>query len=260
LGIVIRFIHIVLCSLSAPSFAGEGRAVPWQIGFQEAASPVMENISNVHTLLLWIISSIAVVVISLVLFACWRYRASKNSVPSTVSHHTALEVIWTLIPCLLLIVIAIPSFRLLYFMDRVPKADLTIKVIGHQWYWTYEYPDHGQFSFDSYMIPDHELQKGQPRLLSVDNPIVVPVGKVVRIIATSDDVIHSWAVPSLGVKKDTVPGRINETWFQIQKEGMYYGQCSELCGPKHGFMPIAVQAVSTVVFDEWVASAQKKWG
>jgi cytochrome c oxidase subunit 2 len=228
--------------------------------FQTPASPVMENITNVHNLLLWIIAAIAVVVVALVLFSCWRFRASKNPVPSTVSHNTALEIIWTLIPCLILIVIAIPSFRLLYYMDRVPKADLTIKVIGHQWYWTYEYPDHGQFSFDSYMIPDHELQKGQLRLLSVDNPVVVPTGKIVRIIATSDDVIHSWAVPSLGVKKDTVPGRINETWFQINQEGMYYGQCSELCGPKHGFMPIAIKAVDPSAFDEWARMAQKKWG
>ena len=256
-----RFFNTVLFALiSTPALAGEGRPSAWQMGFQKAATPVMEKITDVHNLLLIIIFSIAVFVVGLILFACWRFRAAKNPTPSKVSHNTAIEIIWTLIPCLILIVIAIPSFKLLYYMDSVPKADLTVKVIGHQWYWTYEYPDHGNFAFDSYMIPENELQPGQPRLLAVDNPVVVPAGSVVRIIATSDDVIHSWAVPSFGIKKDTVPGRINETWFKVDKEGMYYGQCSELCGPQHGFMPIGVKVVSRQVFDEWAKGAQKKWG
>ena len=254
------FIGLFLNSLSSAVLAGEGRATPWQMGFQKAATPVMQEITHVHNLLLIIIFAIAIFVIALILFVCWRFRASKNPVASKVSHNTALEIVWTLIPCLILIVIAIPSFRLLYYMDKIPKADITVKVVGHQWYWTYEYPDHGNFSFDSYMIPDHALAPGQPRLLAVDNPVVVPVGKVVRIIATSDDVIHSWAVPSLGIKKDTVPGRLNETWFQVQKEGLYYGQCSELCGPKHGFMPIAVKVVSEEAFNEWAKVAHEKWG
>jgi cytochrome c oxidase subunit 2 len=254
------FTALFLIGLSPMTLAGEGVPTPWQIGFQKAASPVMREITHVHNLLLLIIFAIAIFVIVLILFACWRFRASKNPIPSTVSHNITLEIIWTLIPCLILIVIAIPSFRLLYYMDKIPKADMTVKVVGHQWYWSYEYPDHGSFSFDSYMIPDHELQPGQPRLLAVDNPVVVPVGKVIRIIATSDDVIHSWAVPSLGVKKDTVPGRNNETWFQVDKEGMYYGQCSELCGPKHGFMPIAVKAISEEAFNEWAKKAHEKWG
>lgn len=242
------------------TWAVDGQPSPWQIHFQKAATPVMAEITSVHNLLLIIIFSIAVVVIGLVFFACWRFREKKNPVPSKVSHNTALEIIWTAIPVLILIVIAIPSFKLLYFMDEVPKADMTVKVVGHQWYWSYEYPDHGNFGFDSYMIQDKDLQPGQLRLLSVDNPVVVPVGQVVRIIATSDDVIHSWAVPSFGVKKDTVPGRINETWFKAEREGMYYGQCSELCGPQHGFMPIAVKVVSKETFDRWAKEAQEKWG
>lgn len=251
---------ILLALLSGDALAGVGRPTPWQMGFQEAATPVMQRITEVHNLLLMIIFAIAAFVIALILFACWRFRATKNPKPSTVSHNVALEIIWTLIPCLILIVIAIPSFKLLYYMDETPKADMTVKVIGHQWYWSYEYPDHGNFAFDSYMIPDQELKPGQPRLLSVDNPVVVPVGKVVRIIATSEDVIHSWAVPSFGIKKDTVPGRINETWFKAEREGMYYGQCSELCGPQHGFMPIAVKVVSDGTFQEWAKDAQEKWG
>ena len=236
-----------------------GKPTQWQIGFQGAATPVMERITEVHNLLLIIIFSIAVFVTSLVAFTCWRFRESKNPKPATFSHNVPLEVIWTLIPCLILVVIAIPSFRLLYFMDQTPKADLTVKVTGHQWYWTYAYPDHGNFEFDSYMIPDENLKPGQPRLLAVDNPVVVPVNKVVRIIATSDDVIHSWAVPSFGIKKDTVPGRINETWFKATKEGTYYGQCSELCGPQHGFMPIEVRVVSESAFQNWSKIALKKW-
>lgn len=237
-----------------------GQPVPWQTGFQSPSSPVMREIETVHTTISWILAFIAIGVVSLVIFVCIRFREKQDRLPSTVSHHTALEIIWTVIPCLLLIVIAIPSFRLLYYMDRVPPAAMTIKVVGHQWYWSYEYPDYGNFSFDSMIIPDRELKPGEPRLLAVNNPMVVPVGKVVRIITTSDDVIHSWAVPSLGVKRDTVPGRINETWFKIEHEGMYYGQCSELCGSQHGFMPIGIKAVSENVFHQWVQEAQKKWG
>jgi cytochrome c oxidase subunit 2 len=238
----------------------EGQPVNWQKGFQGPASPVMQKITEVHDMVMLIVFCIGVFVISLVFYAIWRFRESKNPKPAKFSHNTTLEIIWTIIPVLILIVIAIPTFKLIYYMDRVPQADMTVKVIGHQWYWSYEYPDHGDFGFDSYMIPDDQLQPGQPRLLAVDNPVVVPVHKNVRIIATSEDVIHSWAVPSFGVKKDTVPGRINETWFRAEKEGMFYGQCSELCGPQHGFMPIAVKVVSQEVFNQWLEKAQEKWG
>jgi len=254
------FLQSILLFVTQSCLAGQGQPSNWQKGFQEPASPVMRQISEVHDMVMIIISCIGVLVIGLVLYAVWRFRESKNPKPAKFSHNTTLEIIWTSIPVLILIVLAIPTFKLIYYMDRVPKADMTVKVIGHQWYWSYEYPDHGDFGFDSYMIPDEQLQPGQPRLLAVDNPVVVPVNNNIRIIATSEDVIHSWAVPSFGVKKDTVPGRINETWFRAEKEGMFYGQCSELCGPQHGFMPIAVKVISQESFDQWIKESQERWG
>ncbi len=244
---------------SIPSVSAKGMAVPWQMNFQTAATPVMVRMHAFHDFLLIIISCIGGSVILLVCYVLWRFRASANKVPQKFSHNTTVEIIWTLIPVLILIVIAIPSFRLLYFMDHTNEADMTIKVTSHQWYWNYEYPDHGNFGFDSYMIPDEELQPGQPRLLAVDNPVMVPVGKNIRIIATSADVIHSWAVPAFGVKRDTVPGRINETWFRADYPGVFYGQCSELCGPKHGFMPIEVRAVPEEEFETWVEAARSQF-
>lgn len=228
----------------------------WQMGLQDPASPVMQEVADFHQLLMWIIFSIGFLVLGLVLYASWNFRDSRNSKPSSVDYNVTLEVTWTLIPILILAVISIPSFKLLYYMDRVPVADMTIKVTGHQWYWTYEYPDH-DLNFDSYMIEDKDLKPGHIRLLSVDKPLVVPVNKNVRIITTSEDVIHSWAVPAFGIKKDAVPGRINETWFQANQEGMYYGQCSELCGARHGFMPIAVQVVSEPRFQNWIQQKGK---
>jgi cytochrome c oxidase subunit II len=229
----------------------------WQMGLQDSASPVMQEVRDFHQLLMWIICGIGLLVIGLVLYASWNFQESRNPNPSSVASNVTLEVTWTLIPVLILAVIAIPSFQLLYYMDRVPVADMTIKVTGHQWYWTYEYPDHGNINFDSYMIEDKDLKPGHIRLLSVDKPLVVPANKNIRIITTSEDVIHSWAVPAFGVKKDAVPGRINETWFHANQEGMYYGQCSELCGIKHGFMPIAVQVVSPRRFQDWLEQKGK---
>lgn len=226
---------------------------PWQIGFQPAASPTMEGIESLHHFLMIIITVIGLFVIGLLGYVIWRFRASVHPEPKPVSHNTTLEIVWTLIPALVLIVIAIPSLKLLFFADRIEKADLTLKAIGRQWYWTYEYPEQ-KIHFDSYMIEDKDLKPGQFRLLEVDNRVIVPVGKVVRLIVTSEDVLHSFAVPALGVKKDAVPGRLNETWFKIEKEGVYYGQCSELCGIKHGFMPIAIEAVSQAAYDEWVST------
>lgn len=250
----------ILCFVAQSCLAGQGQPTNWQKGFQEPASPVMHQISEVHDKVMILVFCIGALVIGLVLYSVWRFHESRNPTPAKFSHNTPLEIIWTTIPILILIVIAIPTFKLIYYMDKVPQADMTVKVVGHQWYWSYEYPDHGDFGFDSYMIPDEQLQPGQPRLLAVDNPVVVPVHKNIRIIATSEDVIHSWAVPSFGVKKDTVPGRLNETWFRAEKEGMFYGQCSELCGPQHGFMPIAVKVVSQESFDRWVKEGQEKWG
>lgn len=226
---------------------------PWQIGFQPSASPSMTGISDLYDILMIIIIGIGLFVTALILYVVYRFRASVNPEPSTVTHHTMLEIVWTLIPVLILIVIAVPSLKLLFFTDRIEKADLTVKAIGHQWYWSYEYPEQ-KIHFDSYLIEEKDLKPGQLRLLEVDNRVVVPVGKVVRLIVTSEDVLHSFAVPSFGIKKDAVPGRLNETWFKVEKEGVYYGQCSELCGEKHGFMPIAVQAVSQSQYDDWLKS------
>ena len=164
-----------------------------------------------------------------------------------------------MVPVIILLIIAVPSFRLLYYTDRVEEADMTLKAIGHQWYWSYEYPDHGDFTFDAIMLEDDELEEGQPRLLATDEAVVLPVGAKIRLLTTADDVIHSWAIPAFGVKMDSVPGRVNETWFQINREGTYYGQCSELCGTLHGFMPIMIEAVSQEEFDAWVEYAREEF-
>lgn len=226
----------------------------WQLGFQTPASPHMEAIAQMHDLLLKVIFAIAVVVTLLLAYTIFRFRESKNKTPTLTTHHTLLEIVWTLIPVIILICIGIPSIRMLYHFDKPIKPELTIKAIGHQWYWSYEYPlkDGKQISFDSMMIEDKDLQPGQLRLLDVDNPIIVPQDATVQMLVTSSDVLHSFAVPALGVKRDAVPGRINETWFKIAQPGMYYGQCSELCGSKHGFMPIAIKVVSKEAYNEWL--------
>lgn len=230
---------------------------PWQIGFQPSASPIMEGIAEMHNLLIVIITCIAIFVTVLMAYVIYKFRASKNPVPSANSHNTLLEIVWTLLPVMILIVIGIPSLKLMFFANKLEHADITVKAIGHQWYWSYQYPEEN-LNFDSLMIEDKDIKPGQLRLLSVDNPVVVPAGKTVRVIVTSEDVLHSFAVPSLGIKKDAVPGRINETWFRIEKEGEYYGQCSELCGVKHGFMPIAIKVISPEKYNEWVNSKKVK--
>jgi cytochrome c oxidase subunit 2 len=231
----------------------------WQLGFQEAASQSMRDIVNFHDkLLLPIIVAISVFVLFLMAYACIRFRASSNPNPSTRTHNVAIEVLWTLIPCLILIVIAVPSFKTLYSQDRIPKADVTIKAVGYQWYWGYEYPDEN-IIFDSYMVETKDLKAGQPRLLAVDNVVVVPVNKVVKVLITANDVLHAWALPSFGVKRDAVPGRINETWFKAERVGTFYGQCSELCGIKHAFMPIEVRVVSEEDYQEWLTDAKVKF-
>ncbi|MFQ5618250.1 MAG: cytochrome c oxidase subunit II [Rhodospirillales bacterium] len=232
---------------------------PWRLGFQAAASPVMERINEFHNLLLVIITSITAFVLGLLVYVALRFNEKSNPVPSKTTHNTVLEVLWTAVPVVILMVVAVPSFKLLYFMDRAQNAEMTIKVIGHQWYWSYEYPDQGNFTFDSLMVPDDELKDGQPRLLAVDNTVVVPVDTDIRVLVTSDDVLHAWAVPALIAKLDAVPGRINETWMRINREGTYYGQCSELCGVNHGFMPVAVEAVSKEAFRTWVKTAKKEF-
>ena len=231
----------------------------WQLGFQNPASDGMRDIVNFHNnLLLPIIIAISVFVLFLMLYACVRFRASANPNPSKRTHNVTVEILWTLIPCLILIVMAVPSFKILYKQDTIPKADLTIKAVGYQWYWGYEYPDEN-IIFDSYMIEEKDLKSDQPRLLSVDNEVVVPVNKVVKVLITANDVLHAWALPAFGVKRDAVPGRINETWFKAEKEGTYYGQCSELCGIKHAFMPITVKVVSDEDYQEWLSEARVKF-
>ena len=250
-------LYIIL--LLAPFSLYADQPKDWQLGFQKAASGHMEDLVWFHDfMLLPIITGITVFVLFLVIYACIRYRASRNPVASTTSHNTLIEVIWTLVPCLILILMAVPSFKLLYSQDKIPPADVTIKAIGYQWYWGYEYPDEN-IVFDSYMIEDSELQPGQPRLLSVDNEIVVPVNKVIKVLITANDVLHAWALPSFGVKRDAVPGRINETWFKADRTGTFYGQCSELCGIKHAFMPITVKVVTQEDYKKWLEDAKEKF-
>ncbi len=231
-----------------------GQPAPWEYKLQEAATPVMENITWFHNFLFVLITLITLFVLALLVIVVMKFNARTNPVPSKTTHNTLIEVAWTLIPVLILVGIAVPSFRLLFLELDVPKPDLTVKVTGKQWYWSYAYPDNGKFEFDSLLDKDK-----QPRLLGVDNEMVVPVNKVVRIQTIGADVIHSFAVPAFGVKIDSIPGRLNESWFKATKTGMFYGQCSELCGKDHAFMPIAVRVVSEQEFAAWVEGAKKKF-
>lgn len=234
-------------------------AYPWQMGMQEPMSAVMQDVYDFNTLLTIISVVIALFVLALLLYVALRFNEKSNPVPSRTTHHTTIEVLWTVVPVLILVIIAVPSFKLLYYQDRVGDADMTLKVVGHQWYWSYEYPDHGDFTFDSMLVPAEELEEGQPRLLTVDNKVVLPVDTTIRILYTASDVIHAWAVPALVQKMDAVPGRINENWMRINEVGTYYGQCSELCGVNHFAMPVVVEAVSKEDFAAWVKKAQKEF-
>ena len=246
-------------ALGAAGWAAAQQPTDWEVDFQTALSPSMERIVDFNLMVTIIIVIITAFVFGLMAWIVVRYNKKRNPVPSKTTHNTMLEVIWTVVPVIILLVIAVPSFRLLYFTDRVEEADMTLKAIGHQWYWSYEYPDHGDFTFDAIMLEEDELEEGQPRLLATDEAVVLPVGAKIRLLTTADDVIHSWAIPAFGVKMDSVPGRVNETWFQINREGMYYGQCSELCGTLHGFMPIMIEAVSQEDFDAWVEFAREEF-
>ena len=241
------------------AFAELGQPRPWEMTLQESASPVMDNIVWFHNFLFWLITIITLFVLALLVIVMVKFNAKANPIPSKTTHNTLIEVAWTIIPVLILVGIAVPSFRLLFQQLDIPKADLTIKATGKQWYWSYAYPDHGKFEFDSLLVAEKDLKPGQPRLLAADNEMVVPVNKVVRIQTTGADVIHAFAVPAFGIKIDSVPGRLNETWFKATKVGMFYGQCSELCGKDHAFMPIAVRVVSDQEFAAWVEGAKKKF-
>jgi cytochrome c oxidase subunit 2 len=235
-----------------------GQPHPWQLGLQAGVTPVMDDIIWFHDFLLWVIAAIAFFVLALLVIVVVKFNARANPVPSRTTHNTTIEVAWTVVPVLILVAIAVPSFRLLFYQLNTPQADLTVKATGKQWFWSYSYPD-SKFEFDSLMVADKDLKPDQPRLLTVDNEMVVPVNKVVRVLTTGADVIHSWAVPSFGVKIDAVPGRVNETWFKAEREGTYYGQCSQLCGRDHAFMPIVVHVVSDKDYTAWLDGAKKKY-
>lgn len=250
---------VAMLALAAPAEAAMGQPSPWQINLQQAATPIMEAIHGFHFFLTVIITLITAFVLGLLLFVMLRFNERANPTPSRTTHNTLLEVVWTVVPALILVTIAVPSFRLLFDQLDIPKTDLTVKATGTaQWTWVYEYPDHG-FQFDSTMLQDNERKAGQPRLLAVDNELVVPVNKTIRVQTTAEGIIHAFAVPSFGIKIDAIPGRLNETWFRATREGMYYGQCSELCGVNHAFMPIAVRVVSEQEFNAWLEDAKKKW-
>jgi cytochrome c oxidase subunit II len=253
---------IMVCAVLAgggAALAALGQPSPWQFGLQQSATPVMDNIIWFHDFLLYIITAIVGFVLVLLLVVMVRFNARSHPTPSRTTHNTLLEVAWTTIPIVILLVIAVPSFKLLFFELLPPPAELTVKATGKQWYWTYGYPDDGGFEFDSNLVKDEDLKQDQPRLLTADTEMVVPVNKNVHVLTTGADVIHSFAVPSFGIKIDSIPGRINETWFKATREGVYHGQCSELCGRNHAFMPIVVRVVSEQAFAAWVEEAKKKY-
>ena len=242
----------------------QGLGVPsnWGIDLQNPISEVAKDVYDMHFFVLIIITLITLFVLALLLWVCYRYSEKNNKKPSKTVHNTLIEILWTAIPVLILVVIAVPSFKLLYKQDVIPEPDLTIKAIGYQWYWGYEYPDHGNFSYEAFMLQgEDEVEDGRPfkRMLTTDTIVVVPVNKIVRVQVTAADVLHSWAVPAFSVKTDAVPGRLNETWFKAEKTGIYYGMCSELCGVNHQSMPIEIHVVTEKDFEQWVAESQKKY-
>ena len=266
--IVSRLFYTVLLAAAwlqtGPSFAQSGPQ-PWHMNFRPSATPMTDDLVDFHNLLLVIEVVIVLFVLGLMVYICVKFNAKANPVPSKTTHNSLLEVVWTVIPIIILIVIAVPSMKLLVFMDKAPKekVEMTLKVIGHQWYWSYEYPDAGDLAFDSNIIPDEEIDasKGQIRLLEVDNRIAIPVDTTIRVLMTSEDVLHNWAVPAFGIKMDTVPGRINEAWIRVPaaRAGVYRGQCSELCGVNHGYMPIVIEAKSKQDFAKWLDKAKKEF-
>jgi len=241
------------------SVAGAAQPEPWQIGLQEPAGSIAQKATDLHNLLLIIISLISVFVLALLVYVGWRFRRDANPTPSRTTHNTTIEILWTVIPVLILVVIAVPSFRLLYYMDETKNAEMVIKVTGNQWYWNYEYMD-DQIAFDSYMLSDDELQPGQPRLLSVDNPLVVPANTKIKMLVTGNDVMHSFFVPSLAVQTYALIGRVNEVWIDVPEgEKTYYGQCNQICGVNHSFMPIVVKAMAKEEYQAWLADAKQEF-
>lgn len=262
-----KLLALALVAIGATLFSGghlraetaNGEPTAWGINLQPAFSPVMEDVHDFHHLLLVIIIGVTVLVLGILGYVIFRFNAKRNPVPSRTSHNTLLEVVWTAVPIMILVIIAIPSLRLLYFSAKPVDPEMTLKVTGHQWYWTYTYPDQEDMTFDSIPVAAEELKPGQPRLLAVDNPVVLPVDTTVQILVTADDVIHNFAVPALGLKKDAVPGRVNETWVKITEPGTYYGMCSELCGVNHYFMPIQIEALSKEDYQAWTEQAKEQF-
>src|SRR5438874_2741772 len=248
----------ILLASAGVAWAGLGQPTPWQMDLQDSASPVMQDVAGFHFFLLWVIAVISAFVLGLLLICIVRFNARANPTPSRTTHNTPIEILWTIVPVIILAAIAVPSFRLLFVQLDVPKPDLTVKATGKQWFWSYSYPD-SKFEFDSLMVQDKDLKPGQPRLLTADNELVVPVNKVVHVLVTGADVIHSFTVPSFGIRMDAIPGRMNETWFKATIEGVFYGQCSELCGKDHSFMPIAVRVVNEGDFNTWLSGAKQKY-
>lgn len=256
----------LLGSLAPAAWAGSGQPSPKQVTFQEAVTPIAEEIHRVHDFVNIIIFLITAFVLVLMLYVMWRFSERRNPAPSRTTHNTLLEVLWTVVPVLILVLIAIPSFRLLYAQYTYPPPDVVMKATGHAWNWTHEFPDQG-IRVDSVMLQDNEredvIKSGippdqVPRNLAVNNEVLVPVNKVIHLLVTSSDVIHSWTIPSFGSKVDAVPGRINATWFKPTKEGIYFGQCSELCGKDHAFMPIAIRVVKEPVFNDWTKAVKDR--
>jgi len=243
----------VMATLSSSAWATLGQPMAKGLGLQEGATPMKEKMAAFHDhLLLPITTAIVIFVFVLLAIVIVRFNARANPTPSRTTHNVLLEVIWTLVPVLILVVIAVPSMKLLFYIDKTKEAEMTLKVTGYQWYWGYEYPDQGGINFLSNIVQDKDLKPGQPRLLATDNPVVLPVNTNIRILTAASDVIHAFAIPAFGIKIDAVPGRLNETWVRIEKEGTFYGQCSEICGTNHGYMPIEIKAVSKQAFAEWV--------
>jgi cytochrome c oxidase subunit II len=248
-----------ICWTVVAGLAKAAEPRPWQLGFQPAATPVEARVEAFNNELTVIIGLITAFVLGLLLYTIVRFNHRRHPVPTRTSHNTVIEMLWTVVPVLILVIIAIPSFKLMYYMDRVPNPEMTIKVTGHQWYWSYEYPDQKGLTFDSNMVQDANLKPGQPRLLTVDNPLVVPVDTNIRVLITSTDVMHLWFMPSFGVQEYAIIGRVNESWFRVEHEGTYRGQCDQLCGINHAFMPIEVKAVSKDAFESWVVDAKKQF-
>lgn len=260
--LISRFLFAILPLLTLPALAEEllGQPTPGGLDLQQAASPVKEQMHHFHDMLLWIIVPITLLVLGLMIWVVVRYNKRANPVPSKVTHNTTIEVVWTAGPLLIIAIIIYYSLTLLYFVERVPETKMTLKVTGHQWYWEYAYPDQGGITFNSYPVADKDLKPGQPRLLETDNAVVLPTNTPIKVEIAAADVLHAFAIPAFGVKKDAVPGRLNDTWMTIEKEGTFYGQCSELCGAGHAYMPIEIEAVSPEKFASWVSAQQKAQG